>query len=99
MLSLDESFEIQSGGQDDWNFIVQGNYFCCHLQSEYTNTQCANMQRWILYIAQNYAMEWRHHFFKISFECYDSNIPLDEGFIYKILVDSSSWQQLLVNAS
>ena len=57
-MSLDKSFEIQSGDQDDWKFILQANYFCCHLESKYTNTQRANVQRWILSVAQNYAMEW-----------------------------------------
>ena len=95
MTSLDKSFEIQSGDQDDWKFILQANYFCCHLESEYTDTQHANVQRLILSIAQNYAMEWCHRFFKTLFECFDSNVPLDESFYlykvtYRILVDLSS---------
>ena len=57
MMSLDKSFEIQSDDQDDWEFILQANYFCSHLESEYTNTQRANVQRWILSVLQNYAME------------------------------------------
>ena len=80
MMSLDKSFEIQSNDQDDWMFILQANYFCCHLESEYTNTQRANTQRWILSVAQNYAMECCHRFFKILYECFDSNVPLDESF-------------------
>ena len=80
MLSLDKSFEIQSRDQDDWNFILQANYFYCHLESEYTNTQRANVQRWILSAAQNYAIEWYHRFFKTLFECFDSDVPLDESF-------------------
>ena len=58
MMSLDKSFGIQSGDQDDWKFTLQANYFCCHLESEYTNTQRENVQRRILSVAQNYAMEW-----------------------------------------
>ena len=80
MTSLDKSLEIQSGDQDDWKFILQANYFCCHLENEYTNTQHGNVQRWILSVAQNYAMEWYHRFFKTLFECSDANIPLDESF-------------------
>ena len=80
MMSLDKSFEIQSGDQDDWKFIFQANYFCCHLEREYANTQRANVQQWILSIAQNYAMEWCHLFFKTLFEYFDSNVPLDESF-------------------
>ena len=79
-MSLDKSFEIQSGGQDHWKFILQANYFFCHLESEHTNTQRANVQRWILSVAQNYTMEWYHRFFKTLFECFDSNVPLDENF-------------------
>ena len=108
MMSLDKSFKITSADQDDWKFVLQANYFCCHLKSEYTDTQSANVQRWILSVAQNYAMEWCHRFFygmvSTLLECFDSNVPLDESFyllkvIYRILVDSSSWQRLLVNAS
>ena len=65
MMSLDKSFEIQSGDQDNWKFILQANYFCCHPESEYTNTQHANVQRLILSIAQNYAMESCHRFFNV----------------------------------
>ena len=57
MMSLYKSFEIQSGDQDDWKFILQANYMCCHLESEYTNAQRANVQRRILSVAQNYAIE------------------------------------------
>ena len=60
MMFLDKSFEIQSGYQDNWKFILQTNYFCCQIESEYTNTQRANVQRWILSVTQNYAMEWCH---------------------------------------
>ena len=80
MMSLDKSFEIQSGDQDDWKFILKANFFCCHLESEYTNTQRANVQQWILSVAQNYAIEWYHSVFKTLFECIDSNVPLDESF-------------------
>ena len=80
MISLDKSFEIQRRNQDDWKFILQVNYFCCHLESEYNKTQRANVQRWILSVAQNYAMEWYDRFFKTLFECFDSNVPLDESF-------------------
>ena len=76
-MSLDKSFEIQSGGQDDWKFILQANYFCCHLESECTNTQCANVQLWILSVAKNYAVEWCHCIFKTLLECFNSNVPLD----------------------
>ena len=84
--------------------MLQANNFCCYLEREYTNPQRANVQRWILSVAQNYAMEWCHRFFKTLFKCFDSNVPLDESFylqkvIYRILVDPSSWQQLLVNAN
>ena len=79
-MSLDKIFEIQSGDLGDWKFILLANYFCCHLESKYTNTQRANVQRWILSFAQNYAMEWCHRFFKTLFECFDSNVPLDESF-------------------
>ena len=93
MMSLDKSFEIQNGDQGDWKLILQENYFCCHLESEYTNTQRANVQRWIFSVTQNYAMEWYHRFFKTLLECFDSKVPLDESFylkkvIYRILVDS-----------
>ena len=74
MMSLDKSFEIQRGDQNNWKFTLQANYFCCHLESEYTNAQHANVQRmhvvqytsckWILSVAQNYAMEWCHRFFQ-----------------------------------
>ena len=80
MMSLDKSFEIQSGDQDDWKLILEANYFCCHLESECTNTQCTNVQRWILSVAQNHAMEWRHRFFKTLFEFFDSNVLLDGSF-------------------
>ena len=81
-MSLDKNFEIQSGDQDDWKFILQANYFCCHLEGEYTNTQRAKVQRWILSVTQNYAMEWYHHLFKTLFECFDLNVPLDESFYF-----------------
>ena len=104
-MSFDKSFEIQRSDQDDWKFILQANYFHCHLKRECTNTQRANVQRGILPVAQNYAKEWYHRFFKTLFECLDSNVPLDESFICRklfrgfllILVDSSSWRRLLVN--
>ena len=80
MMFLDKSFEIQSDDQGDWKFILQANYFCCHLEREYTNTQRANMQRSILSVAQNYAMEWYHRLFKALFKCFDLNVPLDESF-------------------
>ena len=80
MMSLDKSFEIQGADQDDWKFMLQANYFCCHLESEYISTQRANVQRWILSVTQNYAMEWYHRFFKTLFECFNSNVPLDESF-------------------
>ena len=104
MMSLDKSFEIQSADQDDWKFMLQANYFCCHFENKYANTQRANVRRWILSVPQSYAMEWCHRFFKTLFESFDSNVPLDESFylqkvVYRILVDSSSWQRLLVNAS
>ena len=103
-MSFDKSFKIQSDDQDDWKFILQANYFYCHFENKYSNTQRADLQRWILSVTQNYSMEWCNCFFKTLFECFDSNIPLDESLyllkvIYWILVDSSSWQQLLVNAS
>ena len=79
-MSLDKSFEIQSGDQDKWNFALQGNYFCSHLQSKYTKIQHANVQRWVLSVARNYAVEWFHRFFKTLFECFDSKVPLDESF-------------------
>ena len=79
-MSLDKSFEIQSGNQGDWKLILQANYFCCHLESEYTITQRASVQRRILSVVQNYAMEWYHRFFKALFECFDSNVPLNESF-------------------
>ena len=50
-------------------------HFFCYLESEYTNTQRAKVQRWIISVAQNYAMEWCHRFFKTNinrmfwFEC------------------------------
>ena len=68
--ALDKSFEIQRDDQEDCKFILQTNYFCCHFESEYTNTQRANVRRWILSVAQNYAMEWCYRFFKILFECF-----------------------------
>ena len=80
MISLDKSFEIQSGDQDNWKFILQANYLCCHLESQYTITQRANMQGWIFSVAQNYAMEWCYCFFKTLFQFFESNVPLDEGF-------------------
>ena len=80
-MSLDKSFEIQSGDQDDWKFILQANCFCCHLESECTNTR-ANVQRWILSVTQNYAMECYHRFFKTLFQCFDSNVPLDEKLLF-----------------
>ena len=80
MMSLDKRFQIQNGDQDDKKFILQANYFCCHLESEYTNVQRANVQRWILSAAQNCAVEWCHRFFKTLLECFDSNVPLDESF-------------------
>ena len=55
--------------------MLQANYFFCYLESEYTNTQRAKVQRWIISVAQNYAMEWCHRFFKTNinrmfwFEC------------------------------
>ena len=106
-MSLDKRFEIQSGDQDDWKFILQANYFCFHLESEYANTQRANVQRWILSVAQNYAMEWYHRFFKTLFECLIRMFLWMKVFICRklftgfllILVDSSSWRRLLVNAS
>ena len=58
---------------------LQVNYFCCRLESEHANTQRANVQRWILSVVQNYAMEWFHRFFKTLSECFDSNVPLDES--------------------
>ena len=90
---LDKGFKIQSDDQDNWKFILQANYFCCHLESEYTKTQSVNVQRWILSVEQNYAMEWCHRFFKALFKCFDVNVPLDESFylekvFYRILVDS-----------
>ena len=80
IMSPDKSFETESGDQDDWKFILQASYFCCHLQSEYTHTQRANVQRWILSAAQNYAMRWCHRFFKTLFECLDLNVVLDKSF-------------------
>ena len=80
MMSFDKNLEIQSGDQDDWKFILQTNYFYCHLEGEYTNTQRPNVQRWIHSVAQNCAMEWYHRFFKTLFECFDLNVPLDESF-------------------
>ena len=77
-----KSFEIQSGDQDDWKFILQANYFSCDLESEFTSTQRANVQQWILSAAQNYTMEWCHRFFKILFECFDLNVPLVESFYW-----------------
>ena len=79
MMSIDKSFEIQSGDQDDLKFILQANYFRCHLESEYTNTQ-HDVQWWIISVAQNYTMEWCHRFFKTLFECFDLNVPLDKSF-------------------
>ena len=46
--------------------MLQANYFICYLESEYTNTQRAKVQRWIISVAQNYAMEWCHRFFKTN---------------------------------
>ena len=46
--------------------MLQANYFFCYLESEYTNTQRAKVQRWIISVAQNYAMEWCHRFFKTN---------------------------------
>ena len=51
MMSLDKSFEIQSADQDDWKFMLQANYFCCHCENKYANIQRANVQRWILSVA------------------------------------------------
>ena len=71
-MSLDKSFEIQSGDQeDDWKFVLQANYFCCHLECKYTNTQRAYVQRWIFSVAQNFAMKWCHRFFKTLLEYFD----------------------------
>ena len=69
-MSLDKSFEIQRRDQDDWKFILQANYFCCHLESEYTNIQRANVQRLILSIAQNYAIECCHRFFNVLIQMF-----------------------------
>ena len=52
MISLDKSFDNQSGDQGDWKFILQANYFFCYLESDCTNTQRANVQRWILSVAK-----------------------------------------------
>ena len=43
-MSIDKSFEIQSGDQDDWKFILQANYFCSYFENKYSNTQRANLQ-------------------------------------------------------
>ena len=87
-----ESFKIQSGDQDDWKFILQANYFCCHLERDYTNTQRVNLQRWILSVAQTYETEWCHRFFKTLFQCFDSNVSFDESFLFlESYLQDSCW--------
>ena len=82
---------MQSGDQDDWKFILQVNYFCRHLESEYTKMKRANVQRWIRSVAQNYALSFNanvmqcHRFFKTLFKCFDWNVPLDESFFCRKL--------------
>ena len=71
-MSFDKSFEIQNGDQDDWKFILQANYFCCYLESEYTNTQCETCNDGFFLSCK--IMQWNG---AIAFF---SNVPLGESF-------------------
>ena len=72
MMSFDESFEIQSGDQDDQKFILLANCFCCHLESEYTinNVQTCHNGAFL----SHKITQWN------GVIAFSKNVPLNERF-------------------